>query len=147
MLCYFLGDDSSIQLATWGHTRISSTTRFLHHLNSENNLVAPAEVVVFDEGAPYGILSPEEDCATAFIIYGVISDSVSSLGNISATQGPEISNVAKSIAQWASNSMERNEPEPSLAPYLKAVWIEWFSQAFKDFKRSNISVKTLYTNH
>ncbi|MEP3259962.1 MAG: hypothetical protein ABJN26_22595 [Stappiaceae bacterium] len=85
--------------------------------NGDGQLVQPGEVVVPPIGhIPYSATSPEEDLATSLAVFGPPS---------TAQQ------TAQAFLDWAEQAVERFEPHPSLAPMLKAIWIDWFSLAFE----------------
>ena len=111
---------------------------FVDNFNSEGRLVGRGEVVVSDGSyVPYPALSPEEDCATSFVAYGVISEPFLQHLDEAIRQNltQEGGEIVRGFEQWVRKAMSRLEPSPSIVPYLKLVFQEWFSQAF-EFARS-----------
>lgn len=79
------------------------------------------------------MVNPEEDFATVFASYGYVSPE--GLYTVSAAANSnEIEDGIKGVRQWALQAEQRVDPAPSLAPYLKLLWIEWFSQIFEPYK-------------
>jgi hypothetical protein len=107
---------------------------FLHNINARRTLTAPGEVVTLESGTPYGMVSPEEDCATVLAAYGVIGESASLSGAVQTSIEFGTSQRAVAIAKWAAAARDRTTPVASIAPYLKVVWAEWFSQQFESLK-------------
>jgi hypothetical protein len=136
-LCY----DISFAMSPQGGWRPRSVSGypvqldFLHNLGPDGKLVEPGEVVVLNNGLPYGMVNPEEDCATSFAVYGAVGKfcTTSPLYDPLINQHQQ-SVTARGIARWAIAARERRNPAPSLAPYLKVIWLEWFSQAFEPLR-------------
>ena len=111
---------------------------FLHNMRLSGkrcDLTEPGEVVISDGSfVPYGATNPEEDFATSFAGYGVISNL--SLGETQLQNTPDAtkSQVVSQMEEWVVASMERADPRPSAVPYMKLVALEWFATAFEDLK-------------
>lgn len=117
---------------------------FLDNFNTDQQLVRPGEVVLSDGSyEPYPMLSPEEDCAAAFAVYGVV-DSVPPGSPIDRTPIDERAVLVAGFEGWVVDSLSRSEPAPSLVPYLKLIWLDWFSQAFETLKNPSISAATFH---
>lgn len=115
---------------------------FLDSINAEGDLVRGGEVVVWDGGdEPYPSLSPEEDCAIGLVVYGVMRDS--SLNQLDEYMPKEVvekkRDAVRGFEIWVREAMSRERPEPSLVPYLKLVFQDWFFQAFEDLKDLEMS--------
>ena len=107
---------------------------FLDNLDADGQLVGPGEVVVPDGSRPvYSALSPEEDCAAAQAVYGIVDAPRSGLF-IERTPENERAATVAGFETWVRNAMSRTQPAPSIVPYLKLIWLEWFAQAFELLK-------------
>lgn len=107
---------------------------FLDNFNAEGQLVRPGEVVVSGDKRPvYSALSPEEDCAVIGAAYGIV-DSILPGWPIERTADEERPEIVSGFEAWVHDAASRKEPSPSLVPYLKLVWLDWFSQAFEVLK-------------
>ena len=107
---------------------------FLDNLNADGRFVGPGEVVVPDGSRPvYSALSPEEDCAAAQAVYG-IADAPRPGPFIGRTPDEERDSIVAGLEVWVRAAMTRSQPAPSVVPYLKLVWLEWFAQAFEMFR-------------
>ena len=42
--------------------------------------------------------------------------------------------VVAGFEGWVRDAMTRDDPSPSIVPYLKLVWLEWFAQSFEELK-------------
>lgn len=103
---------------------------FLHSIDASGEVVEPGEIVqILNAPGPYGATSPEEDCATTLAVYGIASSDLFGLSE--ATSSADAANIISGIESWVLASLERTDPSPSAVPYLKLIWIEWFSQAFQ----------------
>ena len=110
---------------------------FLDSVNAEGGLVRGGEVVVWDGGdEPYPSLSPEEDCAIGFVVYGMRRDSM--LNRLEEYTAKEVvkqqRDAVRGFEFWVREAMSRERPAPSLVPYLKLVFHDWFFQALDDLK-------------
>ena len=115
--------------------RYDTLLDFLDNFNADGQLVRPGEVVVTDGSyVPYPALNPEEDCAVAQAVYGVIDNPMTGFGD--PTPHEKRHSIVSGFETWVRSAISRSEPAPSIVPYLKLVWIEWFSQAFEALKRS-----------
>jgi hypothetical protein len=108
---------------------------------------------------PYGMQTLEEDRATILNAYGQIeqtpssSDLLSDLVRDWLLNHPIYGNAARQsltsptapnsrtettqgIARWVMDARDRTEPSPSIVPYLKLVWVEWFALAFPSWSRA-----------
>ncbi len=109
---------------------------FLHNLRPEGTLTQPGDIVILTTGKPYGMVNPAEDLATTFASYGYVEPRVSLV--VGEVVRPEVAAAGvEAVRDWALAAENRREPLPSLAPYLKLLWIEWFSQVFEDYKGVN----------
>lgn len=107
---------------------------FLDNINADGELVAPGEVVVQDGNrTPYSALHPEEDLATAVAVYGVV-DTTSPTSPLPPTPQADRAAIVAGFEDWVRSAMSREQPAPSIVPYLKLIWLEWFSQAFEPLK-------------
>ncbi|MEZ5590254.1 MAG: hypothetical protein R3F53_05925 [Gammaproteobacteria bacterium] len=116
---------------------------FLHN-KKNGRLVAPGEVVTLESGTPYGMLNPEEDCATVVAVYGVIEPSQTSAVFLPATPIQEKGKVSLGFKKWTIKALNRKSPKPSIAPLLKLVWVEWFSQQFESLKTGITAREFIY---
>ena len=108
---------------------------FLDNLDADGQLVGPGEVVVPDGSRPvYSALSPEEDCAAAQAVYG-IADAPRPGLFIGRTPDEERDATVAGFEVWVREAMSRSQPAPSVVPYLKLVWLEWFAQAFEQLRK------------
>lgn len=106
---------------------------FLHNMRNSGircDLTEPGEVVISDGSfVPYGLTSPEEDAATTFAAYGIISNQPP--GYLLENTPQELrSEQVSEIERWATISLERDVPEASIVPYMKLLALEWFSSVF-----------------
>ncbi len=139
--CYIIsfrlsGEGNWIRRETLGYDTLLD---FLDSFSQEEGrLVRSGEVVVSDGSyVPYSALSPEEDCATTQAVYGVVDNDL--LDGISEwTVESRRFETAAGIESWVREAMSRTDPAPSIVPYLKLVWLEWFGQAFVDFLDSSV---------
>lgn len=107
---------------------------FLDNFNAEGQLVGPGEVVVSGGNrSAYPTLNPEEDCAVILVAYGVV-DSLPPGWLIERTSDKERAAIVSGFEAWAREAASRKEPSPSIVPYLKLVWLDWFAQAFEALK-------------
>lgn len=103
---------------------------FLHSINDSGALVTPGKIVLaLDEPGPYGATSPEEDCATTLAVYGIAESDL--FGLAERTPPSEAATIVAGIEGWVRDALDRADPAPSAIPYLKLIWIEWFSQTFQ----------------
>lgn len=113
---------------------------FLHSINESGELVRPGEVVqILDEPGPYGAISPEEDCATTLAVYGIADSDLFGLSK--TTSSENAMDIVAGLEDWVLNALNRTDPAPSAVPYLKLVWIEWFSQAFQPLTTPGITLE------
>jgi hypothetical protein len=123
---------------------------FLHHLRSDGQLASAGEVVLLKD-KPYGMQNPEEDRATILNAYGLKIAQGPSLTDLvrdwllnhsiygpmarqsltSLTAPNSHIETTRGIARWVIDARDRTEPAPSIVPYLKLVWVEWFAWAFE----------------
>ena len=109
---------------------------FLHNVTPDGMMPAGAgQIVTLDHGRPYGMTAPEEDCVTVWTAYGVLAPILKD--NRAPGNADEQTTSAAAVANWALSARTRTSPAPSIAPYLKLVWVEWFMQAFEPLKASD----------
>ena len=114
---------------------------FLDNFNPERRLVGRGEVVVSDGSyIPYSALTPEEDRATTFTVYGIFSEHMLLQFDKEIVQRLDMDNavIISGFEEWVRRAMSRIEPAPSIIPYLKLVFHEWFFQAFGSLKNPSI---------
>ena len=134
----FSGDGSWTRRETLGYDTLLD---FLDSFSEkEGRLVRAGEVVVSDGSyVPYSALIPQEDCATAQAVYGVVDNQL--LGEIGEwTVESRRAGTVAGIEGWVREAMSRTDPAPSIVPYLKLVWLEWFGQSFVDLRDSSVGV-------
>lgn len=120
----------------------SSLLDFLDSTNAEGVLIQRGEVVVSDGNiVPYTALNPEEDCSILAVVHGSVSDQVEpELLNLFSPNELKRADIISNFEDWVKDSMTRDDPAPSIVPYLKLIWFEWFSQAFEALKAPDFSV-------
>lgn len=101
---------------------------FLHNVRpggSRCEVTWAGEVVLSDgKFLPYGALNPAEDGATTLVAHGfAVAETVREGGVVDPAV---LANPMAGIERWAMDSLNRGSPSPSIVPYLKLVWIEWF---------------------
>ena len=107
---------------------------FLDNVKTTGELVGSGEVVVSDGSyTPYPALSPEEDLGAATAVYGIV-DTTAPSSLLARTAEHLRAEMVSGFESWVRSSMSRTEPRPSIVPYLKLIWLEWFSQAFDGLK-------------
>ena len=114
---------------------------FLDSLScTDGREVRPGEVVVSDGTyVPYSALSPEEDLAAAVAVFGIVDMPTPDM-LLAPTPDEERATIVAGIEEWVRRAASRSEPAPSVVPYLKLVWLEWFSQAFEPLKSPSFDV-------
>ena len=130
------GDGSWIRRETLGYDALLD---FLDSFSEEEGRFVRAGEVVISDGSyePYSALSPEEDCATAQAVYGVVDNQIfGDIGEWTVESGR--SGTVAGIEGWVRQAMSRTDPAPSIVPYLKLVWLEWFGQSFESLKNSSV---------
>ena len=106
---------------------------FLHSVDDRAEPTARGEALAYDGTRfPYPALIPEEDCNIIFLAYGVVEHSQSPL--MHRTPAEDRSRLVQEIENWVHEAMSRNEPAPSIVPYLKLIWTDWFAQAFEPLR-------------
>jgi hypothetical protein len=113
---------------------------FLHNVARDGLPAGPGQIVSLDDGRPYGMTAPEEDCVTVGTAYGIPTSSQEATSE--SAHEPNSSAAAAAVANWALGARNRISPAPSIAPYLKLVWVEWFRQAFEPLKASSIRAES-----
>ena len=112
---------------------------FVDNFNDDGQLVSPGEVVTYDgHRVPYPALSPEEDCTAAQAVYGIVDNPL--YGILGQTAVKDRATIILGIEAWVRDAMSRSKPAPSIAPYLKLVWLEWFAQVFEELKDPSFDV-------
>ena len=107
---------------------------FLNTFNAKGTLAGRGEIVAYDgTHTPYSATDPDEDCATVNQIYGIV-DSPPPGSLVGRTPDADRPQMVAGIEGWVKDAMARPTPAPSLAPYLKLVWEDWFLQAFEALK-------------
>ena len=106
---------------------------FLRNFHSDGSMVQMAEVLVSDGTyEPYSAKTPEEDCATSFTAYSVVTGPL--LGKAGEETRQRLEQVddkgVRNFEGWALGAMSRKEPSPSIVPYIKLIYQDWFNQAF-----------------
>jgi hypothetical protein len=114
---------------------------FLDDIRPDGQPAGPGDVVLLQTGIPYGMTNPEEDEATAFAAYGVIADFQNVPKFVPVIPRKEQSETTKAVTNWALSARQRKSPAPSIVPYLKVIWLEWFSQAFEPLKNSALAAR------
>ncbi|MYA59455.1 MAG: hypothetical protein F4X40_02700 [Chloroflexi bacterium] len=110
---------------------------FLDSVTPEGEWVRGGEVVVSDGSyVPYPALSPEEDCAISDVVFGQYSRSRL---NLIDEQFRDVllarqETAVRGFESWVQHASSRQHPRPSLIPYLKLVYQEWFYQAFEQLR-------------
>ena len=118
---------------------------FLDNVDAEGQLVRAGEVVVSSGDSPsYPAQNPEEDCAIILVAYGVVNSPVPGL--LSRTADEERAAIVSEFEAWVSDAASREVPPPSIVPYLKLVWLDWFSQSFEDLKNLNFDASKFRYN-
>ncbi len=94
------------------------------------------------QNIPYGMTNPEEDVATLgefyFPIETFVDDQLAQPSDESVVSLPP----GLTFAMWADVALTRTDPAPSIVPYLKLVWFEWFAQSFESLKSQEITPST-----
>lgn len=99
---------------------------FLDNFHPSGRLTKSGEVVRPSAGrVPYPALNPEEDCAVILVASGIAN------GLLAPGKVPDMS---AEFENWVRESIERKTPPPSLAPYLKLLFVDWFASAFEVLK-------------
>ena len=125
------GDQGWIRRKTGSHDGLldqgySELLDFLDNVNSSGQFVGPGEVVVSNGShIPHPALNPEEDMTVAENVYGIVEIS---------TPDDKRAGIVAGFERWVRNAMSRRDSGPSIVPYLKLIWLEWFSQAFEALK-------------
>ena len=117
---------------------------FLDSFNSSGALVNGGEVVVSDVSyEPYPSLSPEEDCAVSSVVYGVYSDL--NLRRLDESDRKTIvdwqEKSVRGFESWVREAMSRRRPAPSLVPYFKLLFQDWFFQSFDALKDPKLEAR------
>lgn len=127
----------------WSLREVANYNRyldFLHSINASGELIKPGEIVqILDEPGPYGATSPDEDCATTFAVYGITDSDL--FGLYETTSPADTATITAGIESWVLASLNRSDPAPSAVPFLKLIWIEWFSQAFQALNMPGITAE------
>jgi hypothetical protein len=106
---------------------------FLHNLRPDGSPTGAGEIIVKTSGSPYAMGDPERDLATSIAAYGIPSNCPTKALPI----GPDgdLTNGVKQFSQWVRDSL--SPPHGLVVPYLKLVWIEWFSCSFETLKEGD----------
>lgn len=143
--CYLISFEMSPS-SGWELRKVEGYNRyydFLHSISNSGALVKPGEIVLaLDEPGPYGATSPEEDCATTLAVYGIAGSDLFGLAD--KTPPAQAGTVVTAIEGWVRDALDRANPAPSAIPYIKLVWIEWFSQAFQPLTAPGLPVEQFH---
>lgn len=122
---------------------------FLDNFNLKRRLVSRGEVVVSDGSyIPYSALTPEEDRATTLVVYGIFSDHTLLQPDKETIQRLDMDDavIISGFEEWVHRAMSRIDPAPSIVPYLKLIFHEWFFQAFESLKNPSIDASKFRYN-
>ena len=129
-LCHHI----SFRLSTFGiwerrdELGYDGLTDFLDNLHPSGRLTVSGEVVRPHPGfVPYPATEPEEDCAVMLVASGIAP------GLIGAEDTLQL---APAFFDWVSEALEREDPRPSIAPYMKLIYLDWFATAFEPLRRT-----------
>ena len=132
-LCYLISFEMSATQG-WKLRKTSNYPEyldFLHAFGEDGEPVEQGELLK-PSGArtPYSMTSPQEDCSTTLVPYGVINRNPVR-GWVYGTETPEVkAAIVEPFETWVKEAVTRIEPPPSARPYLKLLFQEWFMQAF-----------------
>ncbi|MEM9332159.1 MAG: hypothetical protein AAGA53_12595 [Pseudomonadota bacterium] len=113
-------------------------TDFLDNFHPDGRLTNSGEVIFAPEGkVPYPAINPEEDCAIHLVASGIT-------GSVFDPSRP--AQIVPDYKNWIEKSFERTEPRPSIAPYLKYLYLDWFGFGFEYLKQPDATAQEFQFN-
>jgi hypothetical protein len=88
------------------------------------------EIIMKTSGSPYAMGDAERDLATSIAAYGIPSNCQTKA--LPIKPDGDLTNGVKQFSEWVRDSL--SPPNGSAIPYLKLIWIEWFSCSFETLK-------------